>query len=1821
MKGDKLHRYLYGVSVAAFVLLGAWIFRGTLFAGSPREGSRPKKGSNNLATKAVKPSLQDVASRKISATYGSLPLSFEPNEGQTNPSVNFVSHGPGYTVFLTANEAVVSQQEPDLDKANRLLEKMDARARKRFEARRFYQASPRFHHGQKTQNIQVAFEGANPSPTVVSLDQLPGKANYFIGSDPQRWHAGIPTYARVKYSAIYPGIDLIYYGIQGRLEFDFAVSPGANPDAIRLRFDAPERASITREGKLHIATLQGSFELQCPETYQVRDGKRISVRSSFAFREDRTIGFEVANYDHKTQLVIDPALSYSTYLGGSGSDYASGISVDSQGNAYIVGQTTSANFPTYNGYSSSGNSTGVAFVTELNPTGTGVLYSTYLGGTGGDWGAGIALDSSNNVYVTGSTLSSDFPLVNAIQTSLESSNGNAFVARIDPTQNGTASLVYSSYLGGGGNASNSLGDVGLAIGADANGFAYVTGQTASDSSTSVFPTTSSALQSSLASTNGNAFLTVVNTNLGGPVSLVYSTYLGGASAGFGDYGLAITVDNAGNAYLTGQTTSSAPTPFPTTSGAYQTTLNSQYGNVFVTEIATTQSASQSLVYSTYLGGSSTIIVGDLGSGIGLDPTGKIYVGGDTTSADFPVTSGAFQITNSPAGKAFVAAFDPTKTEAQSLVYSTLLGGTNGGEGEVINGLAVDGNGYAFASGSTSSSDFPTTNDAPQTVLKNSSWDAFLSELNPTGTGLLYSTYFGGSCSTGDLGSGVALDSIGNPYLAGTTCSTDFSVLPSNAFQTSLNGAHNAFIAKFALKPSPVITAGILPSQNANGWNNSAVTVTFTCSPGPAPIQSCSTPVMVRAEGANHIVPGTVVDTLGNTSTTTETVNLDMTPPIVSITSPMDGSSVSSGYLTITGSITDALSGPAGVVCHGVQAVLSGSTFTCNIQLAAGANSITVIGSDMAGNAASASITVTNTGASGQTNPPVITSLSPNQGGIGSVVTVSGRGFGPMQGSSVLMFNAVAAHVLSWSDSAITARVPFGLSPGVATAAVGGNGSLSNGVQFTVTQPLFVTPSQMTMLVGNKQSIQLLDENGVTLTNVTWAVNDPSIAQIIPPANGQPTLLQADALGITTLIGGYGNRTGTAQVTVLAAGSALPIGAIQWDVPSLGSAGISKSVQSVRVDENTPDLYIEDDGAYGNNGAIRALTADGQQKWIWPPTSSDKFPVLLAADDQGGAIYGANQDTPGPFNSFCYLGRMDETGNETWQYQTESCFGEIAIGPDGTIYLVDETSSTVITALDPNTGQAKFTVPLPGTGQGGVSSDYVVLNDPNYTTPPGYVGGWYCSPGSSIVNSSGPATPSGHGAMSVGSDGTIYVPFTTFTGSFDAEPCDSSPDPNHPGYPHGVRSTDGTWSKSDSLQLMVIHPDGSYSTQPMDSVSSSGTGLNPGFGLFESAIGRAISDGQGGALVPVSSTQALYHYTGSGTSKLGLPIIPRTAIPFALDDPMLLGQDGTAYLIGSSGNSYDDTVAAIDTTSGSVKWTASPGLFSQFPSLSTVGSDGSLAFEYYSSDFSTAHLAIAGPSGQVSPLFGNPDGSDAGPVIPLKYGFRLPSELTLGSWLAYQPDLSLSRVVGVFAAITNSERPESGGNPEKQGKPPLCHVIHCVIAPYTDTTTPSDPLHGGAPLREVQYEVFSLQNGALNQINQSKIQNTRIVVFESNSTNPSTGICDQATIDKGECQSPNKFDSPGFYTDDYTAGTSGPNTVTQQFFVDKGLVPVFWPQVAFDSNGFQYTVWYGAYSQTAEVNRVRIPAGAFIKQVNPDTQHAEACSTGCSHRQANGTPLP
>jgi IPT/TIG domain len=689
-------------------------------------------------------------------------------------------------------------------------------------------------------------------------------------------------------------------------------------------------------------------------------------------------------------------------------------------------------------------------------------------------------------------------------------------------------------------------------------------------------------------------------------------------------------------------------------------------------------------------------------------------------------------------------------------------------------------------------------------------------------------------------------------------------------------------------------------------------------------------------------------------------------------------------------------------------------------------------------------------------PPAISTILPATGGIGTSVTITGSNFGSTQAQSVVTFNGISARVTTWSDTSIVAKAPRGLSPGSATIIVAVSQTASNGVQYTVTQPLFVTPNQATLHVGDTRSMQLIDENGALIGNSVWTFDDTSIAEIIPPQNpGDPTLLQADAVGATDFIASVGDRTGIATITVLPAGAAFPVGTVQWSVPPLGSFGFSKTIQSVRIDENTPDLYAEDDGAYGGNGSIRGLTADGQHKWIWPSTNQDKFPLLVAADNQGGALYFANQDTPNQFGSYCYFGRVDENGNESWQYQETNCSEDYAIAPDGTIFLVEDafqnSAATVITALDPSTGQVKFTVPLPAASQVTTGADATEGLDPN--RPSGLS---YCTPGTS--GSTVTSTSSIHGSISISSDGTVLIPFTTSSDVTDAEPCDSSPDPSFPGYPHVVQPTDGSWSSSGTLQLMSIHPDGSTSVQQLDANSSSGTGQTPGQQVGFFGMGRAISDGQGGALLTISSPPSLYHASTSGVSKFGLPITP-DAPPgddLYLSDSMLLGEDGSAYITGSSTPEAPvDTVLAIDSNTGATKWTASPGLH---PKLSTAASDASLALQYELPDLSV-HSALADSSGHVSPLFANPDNSDAGPVIASTFGLHLPSYMTPGAWYTFLPDLSIAAITGPHSGagseIAGSPWVSGGGEPQRHH---VANPTASITVNFTGSKSPNDQLN-------------------------------------------------------------------------------------------------------------------------------------------------------------------
>ena len=657
-----------------------------------------------MLTAASHAQLAGPAQSRLIANYGKLPLRFEANRGQTDSRVQFVSRGSGYTLFLTSGEAVLTLAKPAAKQNSQdhvLGSARDGASRQAV--------------------VRLQLSGANPQPAVTQEDELPTRSNYFIGSDPAKWRTNVPNYGRVRYHNVYPGVDLVYYGNQGQLEHDFVVAPGTDPRVVTLVVRGARRLQLESSGDLAVHTTGGDLRLLKPEIYQVVDGARRKIPGKYWLEGGNKVGFQIASFDRRRQLVIDPVLLYSTYLGGNGRDGAGGIAVDSSGNAFVVGETMSTNFPTTTGaYQTALAGSANVLVTKLNATGTALVYSTYLGGTGAvNNGRAIALDSSGDAYVTGVTSSTNFPTTNgAYQTTYAGTTNtyNAFVTKLNP--DGSA-LVYSTFLGGGGGE----GDQGYGITVDSSGSAYITGNTQSSN----FPTTAGAFQTTLAGYE-DAFVTKVNP---AGSALVYSTYLGGSTDSIdGTSGSSIAVDSSGNAFVTGGTGSPS---FPTTPGAFQTAL-APLTNAFVSKLNPTGTA---LIYSTYLGTGA-----DSGQGIAVDSTGNAYVAGTTAQTDFPTTSGAYQRTCTTGGfdTTFVTKLNATGT---ALLYSTCLGGVSTATtGTRPASIALDSTGNAYVTGYTSTADFPTTAGAYQTVLGGPLGNAFVTELNATGSALVYSTFPG-----------------------------------------------------------------------------------------------------------------------------------------------------------------------------------------------------------------------------------------------------------------------------------------------------------------------------------------------------------------------------------------------------------------------------------------------------------------------------------------------------------------------------------------------------------------------------------------------------------------------------------------------------------------------------------------------------------------------------------------------------------------------------------------------------------------------------------------------------------------------------------------------------------------------------------------------------------------------------------------------------------------------------------------------------------------------------------------------------------------------
>jgi len=805
----------FAVAALAAVVIALTVFPGNHF--------------NDAAAAKAMPSGAVSATQRshVAENYAALPLAFERNQGQTDAQVKYMARGNGYTLFLTPSDAVFSLSSRRAGRNTAMQRTSDVLTKNSASRRAEKDASA---------VVRMKLVGSNAGAQIAASGELPGKSNYYLGKDPTKWQTGVAHYARVSYADVYPGVNLAFHGAQRQVEFDFVVAPGANPAPIALQFSGDRGMKTDDAGNLVIASGAGDVLVHKPVAYQEKNGTQQLVDARFTLKANNQVAFELGNYDHGRELVIDPSVTYgySTYLGGTAEDDGNAIAFDvSNGianHAYVTGATASSPFPGATGVTGPGGA-GDVFVTEFSADGTTLIYSTVIGGNNLDIGNGIAVDSNGNAYVVGGTESSDFPTTTgAYQPSLVlHATQNAFILKLSAT---TGTLAYSTFLGG------STADTALGIALDSSGDVYAVGQTSSAN----FPS-----KNALQTTAAGGFL-VKLTPAGNEASdLVFSTYLG---AGSGDTANAVALDSSGNAYVTGQTVSAS---FHTTTGVVQTKFGG-VSDAFVTAIKGDDSA---YIYSTYLGGADI----DIGDSIAVDASGNAYVTGETASTNsstppFPTTSGAFQTTYG--GGSYDSFVTKLNSTGSTLVYSSYLGG-----GAVDNGrsIAIDGSGNAYVTGQTfSSTVFPITSNATQpTFATSAASQAFVTEVNPAGSQLVFSTYLGGAVDqdAGSFGTngGIAVDGAGATiYVTGSTDSSNFPVTTTPApFQPANGGGTgtiDAFVVKYdqaAFSIAATTPAAVAPETSATStitltsYNNYATGVTLSCSVSGSgtPLPACS----------------------------------------------------------------------------------------------------------------------------------------------------------------------------------------------------------------------------------------------------------------------------------------------------------------------------------------------------------------------------------------------------------------------------------------------------------------------------------------------------------------------------------------------------------------------------------------------------------------------------------------------------------------------------------------------------------------------------------------------------------------------------------------------------------------------------------------------------------------------------------------------------------------------------------------------------------------------------------------------------------------------
>jgi len=800
--------------------------------------------------------------------FAGLPLMFEPNQGQGNldvsdPRAKFVARGSGYSLFLGSEGAILSMVS---------------------HVRSTLGDSKRQSRPGRVDSIQMKLVGANQNAAVTGADLLPSKRNYFIGNDPAKWRTGVPQFARVRYNGVYPGIDLVFYGNQGRLEYDFQVKPGSDPAQAELEFNGAKQLEL-KDGNLVIRSETGSVQLGAPYMYQEIAGRKKPVEGRFVLRGAKRAGFAIGDYDHSRELIIDPTLNFSTYFGGSGDEHATSVAVDGSLNIYLAGSTTSPNLPA-TGIQTTLNGAQNVYIAKMSPP-LGSLaavldYVTYLGGDGTDSPVGIKVDGAGDPFVAGTTSSTNFPTTatNAYQDAPSTTGTHVFVSEL---KYDASVLLYSSYLSGNGTDTAS----GMTI--DASGNIYVTGTTTSTNTSGEFPASNAPESLPYQSTSRapiQFFVTKVDTFAANIASVPYSTYFGGGSFDTTTpvaVGGGIAVDLTGNVYFTGSTnflytgcSGCSTTDFPILN-AYQPCLNApppttiinpptcsnttstSEPDAFVAKLNLNSDVSQGqqLVWSTYLGGTAT----DAGTGVAIDiGAANVYVVGTTNSPDIGASvatlnnSAAYQrcldtavnpalgtacpaITSPAPNDAFVARLtNPTNTVGVAtnvaLNYFSYLGGANNEAGLAI---AVDSGSGALVTGWTQSSDFPIfpASNPIQSALAGTQ-DAFMARLNTIAvvgqtTTASWANYFGG---TGvDQGTSVALDVNQNAYFAGDTNSVDLQVNKPLPLTGAVNGAANnggydAYVTQLGTAVTLSIT-GVLSQGSNQQFISAGNQATFT----------------------------------------------------------------------------------------------------------------------------------------------------------------------------------------------------------------------------------------------------------------------------------------------------------------------------------------------------------------------------------------------------------------------------------------------------------------------------------------------------------------------------------------------------------------------------------------------------------------------------------------------------------------------------------------------------------------------------------------------------------------------------------------------------------------------------------------------------------------------------------------------------------------------------------------------------------------------------------------------------------------------------------